>query len=64
MNKKEFVELALEVFKPNIIDPKAFFEDLYDRVFREIEENIKKVEERANNLKIEIEELQRICKTS
>ena len=40
MNKKEFVELALRAFNPEVVDPKAYFENLYDQTFKEIEERI------------------------
>jgi len=57
MNKKEFVELALRAFKPEVVDPKAYFENLYDQTFKEIEERIAK-------LMNEVEEIRRLLEKS
>ena len=57
MNKKEFVELALRACKPEVFDAKAYFENLYDQTFKEIEERIAK-------LTNELEEIGRLLEKS
>jgi hypothetical protein len=43
MNKKEFVELAVQAYSLKLVNPEEYFANLYDKAFKDAEDKLNKV---------------------